>query len=274
MKTKLFAFLLFIISYYSHAQPKLELGINYFHQYVAMLGEEMADSDMPLFPRGFGANAQLTYKVTKNFGLRAGITYSKEGSGIGIEDSYYERQLDYIKFPLEIYVSSNTNKRVAFGLSLGLSTNYLVSANHLLFLDYDQDFIDQTGVNTDEEMWEAIGYNTVLPQKNDHLLKMDYSILGITEEVKTKNLYKPFYLSGILDFQFQIKLTSSIKLKTGCRIDAGFTDVENENYKVQTIYDSQPKYYWGEIWWRENDSDFSSYNISAGPYLGLSFSIK
>jgi hypothetical protein len=193
-----------------------------------------------MFLNGINTGATIEKKISKNFGLITGLSYSTQGSHIAMEDSYLYQALHFCKLPLGITFNSNSDKLLEFNTKLGVQTNLLVKADNFWYIDehpfYEENFPDAT--------WEDVVMSGSIPGK-----KLD-NYLNFAEfwgypETNIKKMYQS-YVSAWIELGLGWRLTDKLKLYTNLYLDAGFTDLENKDYQIVI----------GETWSEEALNEF------------------
>ncbi|HYV92636.1 MAG TPA: outer membrane beta-barrel protein [Chitinophagales bacterium] len=211
-----------------YAQTGLQVGLRFNPEFTFLLNKNDADAGDELdYTSHFGYlsfGIGALYNVNNNIGFGIDILFSREGqafkgnfSGGTVDTTAYSAvvvkqeflndtiltgdydalaELNYIKLPLMLSLTSDNTKPVFFTLLAGPQFNFLEGVAQ-----------------------EVNGEDLEYPNTN----------------IEPKDLYKPVVFSGVLAVGGAYNLTSGLVLSARLRFDYGFNDVEKKDVKVSYL---------------------------------------
>ena len=227
--------LLFIYAVKTEAQD-IEIGLRYNPEFTWLLNKNDANAGKELGSTShfgylsFGAGA--IYNINNNIGLAVDLLFSREGqafqgnfTGNPPDASTYSSvvskqiflnntmitgdyvalaELNYIKLPLMLSLTSDNTRPIFFTLFVGPQFNFLVD-------------VAQEVNHTD----------------------LDYP----NSSIKPIDLYKSFTINGVLAIGSGYNLNPHLVFSVRLRLDYGFNDVENKNVMVSYFGDVPVRFY-------------------------------
>jgi len=209
----------------SKAQSALTIGIRLNPEYTGILNKNDANAGPELdYERHFGycAGVGATYALTNHIGLGVDILFSREGqafsghfTGIELNETAYSTvvarqgflndepvegdyvalaELNYIKLPLMISLSTDNSKPVFFSILAGPQINFLQG---------------------------------VAQEVNEKDLEYPNT------DISPKDLYKPVTLAGMLALGAGINVGPRLVLSARLRMDYGFNDAEKKDAMIR-----------------------------------------